>query len=286
MNTTNLVDKAKGAFFGAICGDALGTTLEFCPRIYEEEKKIREIVGGGQFNLPAGGWTDDTAMALCIAESLVKNQGYHPASIMRNFASWMTTGEFSFNHRRVDIGVTTSQAISHYLTDPSTPYHGLNDEDSQGNGSIMRLSPIFTYYRHDAIEGTRVAMDQSLLTHAHPTCVEYCKKCADVVYLAYQNQFHTDVLTHKTTRYQDVKSRGFVIDTYNAACYALGNSHSFEEAVVLAVNLGDDADTVGAVTGMFAGAYYGYSNIPERWVSKLLWLEYLNEMSELLLTPA
>ena len=272
-------NKAMGTVIGSIIGDALGVPLEFSRR--DSKPKVTEMVGGGVFNLHIGGWTDDTSMILALMKSLIDNKGFNPNSAQNNFLSWRDEGSFSHSGC-FDIGVTTYEALEAYSNDKTTPFTGLEHKMSAGNGSIMRLSPIFCFYVNDREQGSRIAIEQSKLTHKHPLCLEYSLKCADVIYEAFNGKLHQDILSQKGVHRDEVWSNVYVVNTYNAACWAISQTDNFKDALILAVNLADDADTVGAVTGMFAGALYGFESIPEEWVESLVWSKEILEEVEML----
>lgn len=272
-------NKAIGTVVGSIVGDALGAPLEFSRR--DVKPKVTSMLGGGVFNLPIGGWTDDTSMILAAMKSLIDSRGFNPSNMQENFLSWRDSGCFSYAGC-FDIGVTTYEALGVYSEDKTTPFVGLTHKMSAGNGSIMRLSPTFCFYSEDRQQGSKVAVEQSKLTHSNPLCLEYSGKCADVVYDAFEGRIHQDILTQRKIHRDDVWSNGFVVSTYNAACWAISQTDNFKDALILAVNLADDADTVGAVTGMFAGALYGFDSIPEEWVDSLVWSKEILEEVDML----
>lgn len=278
MNKEDLRNKAIGCMIGTVIGDALGTTLEFSRR--DVHPPLTDIIGGGVFDLPKGGWTDDTSMSLAVADSLLSSKGFNPTQIQDNFLAWRDEDKFSYDRGCFDIGITTYEAISRYAQDKSNPFVGSTEVMSAGNGSIMRLAPVFTFYSSDRKLGTQVSVDQSRLTHSHPLCLEYCGKCAEVVYDAFNGNLHKDILTQKDTIRDDVWSDGFVVNTYNASCWAISQTTNFRDALLLAVNLAGDADTVGAVTGMFAGALYGFDNIPKDWVEVIIMSDEILGISE------
>lgn len=280
MNKFELKNRSLGTFIGLIVGDALGTTLEFQKR--DSHPMHTEIKGGGVFNLPLGGWTDDTCMALAVADALITDKNYNAETVAQNFLNWYQNGAYSFNQKCFDIGRTTAQALRKYKANSTTPYHGLTDADSSGNGGIMRLAPIFTFFHANQELGQRAAIDQSLITHASLLCKEYAKKSSQIVYSAFRSERHSDFEKFQHLKRDEVKSTGYVVDTYEAACWAIAQTSSFEDALILAVNLAGDADTVGAVTGMFAGAIYGLSNIPIRWRDSLILSKELHNTAELL----
>ena len=291
-------DRAYGAFLGLAVGDALGTTLEFRNR--DSCPELTDMVGGGPFSLQAGQWTDDTSMALALADSLIAKGCLDPEDLADRFVSWWKTGAYSCTEICFDIGFTTRAALGRYL-EHGEPFAGSTDEQSAGNGSIMRLAPVVLYALHDPVLLGRVARDQSRVTHGAPQALEACEWFASRLRMAVlgatkdelliaddDDDGHPDLVAirrgdWKTKTWDRIGSSGYVVDTLEAALWAVERTESFEEALLLAVNLGDDADTVGAVTGQLAGALYGRGGIPDRWLAKLAWKDRMEQMADALL---
>jgi len=267
----NKLDRMKGSFFGLAIGDALGVPLEFHKR--DELPKVTEMIGQGPFNLKPGDWTDDTSMALCITDSLIEMGRFDEEDIMRNFVQWRQTGFMSHNSKCFDIGTTTQEALNNYIAD-GNPYAGRTEDWSSGNGSIMRLAPIPIFYNRNINECIKYGELQGNITHRSVECVNGCKQLSHLLGSLYGGAaLHTliDINQVVNKPREQVSSSGYVVHTLDAAYWSVANHPGFEQALIAAVNLGDDSDTVGAVTGQIAGAMYGYSNIPERWLEKLVW---------------
>lgn len=283
---TAVIDSAVGALLGLAVGDALGTPLEFSAR--DGLPRQTEMTGGGPFRLAPGQWTDDTAMALALADSLVRRRGLDPADLMTRFVAWWRFGEYSCTGRCFDIGTLTAAALARF-EETREPFSGATHERSAGNGSIMRLAPAVLATLDDAAETERVARDQSRTTHGAPQAVDACVLLAATLREAILGVggplgprdfagHHPAVISIAAGSWRNkprakIRSSGYVVDTLEAALWAVGSTASFEEALILAVNLADDADTVGAVTGQIAGAIYGAAAIPERWLAPLAWRE-------------
>lgn len=274
---------------GLACGDALGTTLEFTERGSQEHHT--DITGGGVFKLKAGEWTDDTSMALCISKSL-QEDGFSLKGQIDNYVKWMRHGYLSSNGRCFDIGVTTSNAIKQYLH-LENPKAGSKEIHHSGNGSIMRLAPIPIYFYQNINKTIQYSAESSLTTHGSPECIESCMLLGAILNLFINNInneskkeliFNSNlesILNLKEPKviqllngdswlklkYEELPNTGYVIDTLISALWCLYYSKDFEEALILAVNLCGDADTIGAVCGQLAGAYYGYDQIPNHWIS-------------------
>lgn len=290
----DLLGRARGCLLGLAAGDALGTTLEFSPR--DTKPHHTAMAGGGPFGLQPGEWTDDTAMAVALAESLTACKGFEPRDVMDRFIAWWREGAYSCNGRCFDIGITTRQALAKYQR-TRDPFAGSTAADTAGNGSLMRLAPAPLFALGDAARTGSLARDQSRLTHGAPEAVDACAFLAGVLREAVRGGAKSDVLAPREWqgeaavrsvaagywRRKDraaVRSSGYAIHTLEAALWAVERTGSFEEALILAVNLGDDADTVGAVTGQLAGALYGESGIPECWLAALAWRERIAGLAE------
>lgn len=296
------LDRARGALLGLAVGDALGATLEFEPR--DAHPHHTEMLGGGPYILAPGQWTDDTAMALALADSLLaaREQGapgdFNPRDLAERFVAWWRKGEYSCTGSCFDIGMTTAAALARF-EQTGDPYAGSSNPRDAGNGSVMRVAPVALFALDDAEAADRSARDQSLITHAAPQAVEACAFFVQLLRAAIQGQ--TDVLrprdwagdaairaiatgSWRSKPRSEIRSTGFVIDTLEAALWSIGSTDSFEDALVLAVNLGGDADTVGAVTGQLAGALYGACAIPERWFMPLAWRDRIAATADQLLS--
>ncbi|KAB0677261.1 ADP-ribosylglycohydrolase family protein [Aureimonas leprariae] len=293
-------DRARGALLGLAVGDALGTTLEFSQR--DSRPHHVEITGGGPFRLRPGEWTDDTAMALALADSLVHCRSFDPDDLMRRFVGWWRDGDYSCTGSCFDIGTQTRDALARFEW-TGNPYAGTTAESDAGNGSLMRLSPVAIYALDDAELADRIACDQSRTTHGAPQAVDACivftrilrhaiLRHADPLAAALaatdMAALHPSIAAVATRSYRTkdraaISSSGYVVHTLEAALWCVHNTTSFAEAVVRAVNLADDADTVGAVTGQLAGAIHGANAIPERWLQTLAWRERLDAAVDQLL---
>lgn len=269
-------DRLKGALLGLAVGDALGTTLEFSPR--PAEPVVSDMVGGGPFALKPGGWTDDTSMALCLADSLLEHPGFDPTDLMQRFVDWWRNGHNSHAGNCFDIGITTSNALARF-EHGGEPYAGSTDPMSAGNGGIMRLAPVVLAFHGDPKRMREVAALQSRTTHAARECLEYAALLADAIHAEVRGEGALETGHTRDT----VKSSGYVRYTFEAAVWAVATTGSFREALLAAVNLGDDADTVGAVAGQIAGARYGMAGIPGDWLAKLAWREQIETRADRLI---
>jgi ADP-ribosyl-[dinitrogen reductase] hydrolase len=275
-------DRALGAFIGLAVGDAIGTTVEFKPR--GSFTPLTDMIGGGPFNLQPGQWTDDTSMALCLADSLLAHPDFDARDLMSRFANWMNFGSNSATGTCFDIGSATSQAIHRFL-DSGDPIAGSIDARLAGNGSIMRLAPVaLRWWRNPAVAET-IARQQSQTTHGATEAVDGCALLIRILCRAITGDgiasLHNDDPTwapairaigqgtYRDKSEPDIRSSGYVVHTLQAACWAVHHGQDFQTAVLAAANLGDDADTVAAVTGQIAGALWGFTAIPHHWRNRL-----------------
>jgi ADP-ribosyl-[dinitrogen reductase] hydrolase len=289
----------RGCLLGLACGDAVGTTVEFSER--GSFPPVTDMVGGGPFHLPAGAWTDDTSMALCLATSLVELGKFDPVDQMRRYCEWHERGYLSSTGRCFDIGLTIRDALARFQKSGKA-FAGLPEPQAAGNGCIMRLAPVPMFFHPDAAEAVRWAGESSRTTHGAAECIEACQLLASMICTALSGRSKDEVLfTHEPNRFESAKVRaiaagdywgknaetisgsGYVIHCLEASAWCFWNANSFREAVLLAVNLGDDADTTGAVCGQIAGAFYGDEGIPPEWLSRLVMAEEICSLADRLM---
>ncbi|WP_234414050.1 ADP-ribosylglycohydrolase family protein [Ideonella sp. A 288] len=281
---TRLDDRFAGVMLGLACGDAVGATTEFLERGTFEP--VTDMIGGGVYELEPGEWTDDTSMAMCLAESLVASESFDPMDQMIRYLSWYRRGYWSAKAHCFDIGQTTEHAIR-LFEKTRHPWCGPTHAITAGNGSVMRLGPVVLRYFPNEDEVLHCAAESSRTTHGATLAVEGCRLLAQALLNLLKGcpkdrcleGAAQHVAQARLRRIADgaflkkprsrIQSSGFVVHTLEAALWCLNRTASFEDAVLLAANLGDDADTVGAVTGQLAGAHYGASGIPDRWLQRL-----------------
>jgi ADP-ribosyl-[dinitrogen reductase] hydrolase len=304
--TTTRQDRYRGALLVLAAGDALGTTLEFKrPGTFEP---ISEMVGGGPFRLRPGEWTDDTSMALCLAESLIECEDFDPIDQLRRYVRWYREGHNSSTGHCFDIGNTVRAAL-HRFERTGEPWCGSTNPDTAGNGSIMRLAPVPLFFAQDPVRAVAEAADSSRTTHGAPEAVDACRYLAALIVGAVEGRSKEDLLqphftpapglwtgqplapaiaeiaagSFRDREPPEIAGTGHVVRSLEAALWAFAKSTTFEDGALLAVNLGDDADTTGAVYGQLAGAFYGVDAIPARWRSALALRERLEAYADDLL---
>jgi ADP-ribosyl-[dinitrogen reductase] hydrolase len=286
----NINDRQRGTLIGLAVGDALGAAVEFSsPGSFKPVSAYRT---GGPFGLAAGEWTDDTSMALALADS-ISSSGWDLADQMKRYIQWWSKGEYSVNGTCFDIGLATRAALAKFQKTGDPLTSGDPSEYASGNGSIMRLAPIPIHfgflYPMRIDELARYAEESSLPTHASDQCLSACRYLGvllaalihgdereevlspDWKFLQQLNQekpLHPLILevaqgSFRRKHPPEISGSGWVVKSLEAALWAFHNSDNFDEAVLKAVNLGDDADTTGAICGQLAGAYWGELGISE-----------------------
>lgn len=280
----SLEERYCGCLLGLACGDAVGTTVEFSPR--GTFIPLTDMVGGGPFHLKPGQWTDDTSMALCLAESLLAKRGFDPRDQMTRYLNWWQWGYLSATGECFDIGTTIRQALEHFQRS-GDPFCGSQRPSTAGNGSLMRLAPVVLRYFPNASDTAHYAVESSRTTHAAAEALECCQLFSELLSRALAGQSKAQIIAPVTTPFQEprvqaialgeylhkpreqIHGTGYCVQSLEAALWCFATTESFEAAVFAAANLGDDADTTAAIAGQLAGAFYGDAGIPAGWLLKL-----------------
>ena len=296
--------RLKGCMLGLAIGDAMGAPVEFMKRGTFEP--ITGYRSGGKFRLNAGEWTDDTAMALCLAQSLIDSNGFDPIDQLDKYLEWIDSGYMSCTGKMVGLGKTCWRSLVRYRR-TGQAYTDIKHEKFSGNGSLMRLSPICIYYVDDLDQAVHHAALSSKTTHGSPIAVDCCRYFAYVI-LNFVNGIDKDTLfsdrfISDTYKYfsdeplhrelnsiirceyiskgeDEIQSTGYAIHSLEAALWSFYHTSTLEDAILKSVNLGDDADTVGVITGQLAGAYYGMDGILEEWINGLSHLDLIETVSK------
>jgi ADP-ribosyl-[dinitrogen reductase] hydrolase len=294
------LDRYRGCLLGLAAGDALGTTLEFeQPGSFEP---LTDMVGGGPFNLKPGEWTDDTSMALCLAESLVTQKDFDPIHQLETYVRWYQHGHLSVKGRCFDIGITTAGALRRFM-EKRQPYPGETSPGAAGNGSLMRLAPAPLAFANKPETAIYMAGQSSRTTHGAQECVDACRYFAGLLLAAIGGMSKREMLAndyepavkcflanplaekvaaiaHGSFAVKEppqIRGSGYVIHTLEAALWAFHHTDTFRDGALRVVNLGEDADTTGAVYGQIAGAFYGADGIPSEWRAKLAMRELIEQ---------
>ena len=294
-SVTGLQDRYRGALVGLAVGDALGAAVEFKPRgTFPPVTGMRD---GGPHGLPAGYFTDDTSMALCLAESRLERNEFDARDQMQRYVRWFRDGHHSSTGRCFDIGNTTRDSLDRFIR-TGEPFAGPTDTWSAGNGSIMRLAPVPMFYRAHPARAIAMAADSSRTTHGNRVAVDACRYLAALIVGALNGASKDELLSpmyapapgcwdanpldpaiasvangsfrQPAEAEAVIKGSGYSAQSLEAALWAFHHGRDFREGCLLAVNLGDDADTTGAVYGQLAGAHYGHEGIPREWRDQLV----------------
>lgn len=268
------VDRALGGFLGLAIGDALGAQVEFKRRGTFPD--VKEMTGGGPFGLRPGQTTDDTEMAILMAQSLIEKRGIDPVDLMSRWLYWYHSPEC------FDIGNTIREALDRFQYE-GQPFQGLNQEDKSGNGSIMRLYPAILWGLELSEEKAfEIAWDVSRLTHGS----DLVRKTTRDFYVLIRkllNGISKEEALKGIEINDHPQSTGFVVDTYECALWGFSQSSSFEDGLLKVVNLGGDSDTAGAVYGQIAGSHYGKEGLPNRFLKKLEGVSLIEDLTMKLL---
>jgi len=308
----------KAGIFGVCVGDALGVPVEFRSREQLKRSPVTTMRAFGTHRQPAGTWSDDSSLALCLAESLTNT--YDLEDIALKFLQWYNKEIWTPHGTVFDIGIATSQAIHRISKGVSPTLCGGTTEFDNGNGSLMRILPLLFYIKDFSItKRFDTVKDVSSITHGHIrsvlACFIYLELALEILnkkekWEAYtnmqrnvrefldnnpicsqdeMNKFHRilelkvgdyDVAPLHTLQEEEISSSGYVLHSLEASLWCFLNSENYAEAVLKAVNLGEDTDTTGAITGGIAGIYYGFESIPREWVDVLARKEDIEKLCE------
>jgi len=309
VNSNNHAYHIKSTLFGVAVGDALGVPVEFKDRQTIGENPVTDMIGYGTYNLPAGTWSDDSSLTFCLAEALT--QDFDLNIIGQNFVKWYYENYWTPHGNVFDIGLATRKAIDKLKQGIQPELAGEFDESSNGNGSLMRISPLLFYLLNKPIcERYEITKQVSSITHGHIRSVIACFYYLEFAkqLLEQKNKFEiyknlqTEITSYlssisvssteialfdrilKQSIYElsedSIFSSGYVLHTLEASIWCLLTTNSYSEAVLRAVNLGKDTDTTAAVTGGLAGLLYGFDNIPKNWLKQLARKEDIEKLAE------
>jgi len=297
-------DRYIGSMLGLAVGDALGAPVEF--REKDSFDKIEQYKRGGKFNLEIGEYTDDTSLALCLAQSLIDKNGVDQKDQLSKYLKWFEDGYMSANNRSIGCGKTTLRALYRYMSKDCSECGNSRLTKGAGNGSLMKTAPIALFYAKDTALAMEMAKKSSLTTHGLPICsdasmymtgliigaikgkskeellsIEYAKELFDK---RKNYRFHEEIIALAEGGYKDksrdeIEARAYVVKTLESALWAFYNTNKFDEGLILVVNLGNDADTVGAVYGQLAGAYYGIDAISKEYRDNLMRRDFIEELA-------
>lgn len=301
-------NQVYGSILGGIVGDALGVPYEFLSRSEIAENPITKMIGYETYNQPPGTWSDDTSMTLALIDSIIENDEINYTDMMDKFSEWLYEAKYTPHNETFDVGRTTRYTIDQYRKGTEALECGLDDDHSNGNGSLMRLIPVCLYlYANDySIEDAcEIIKNVSSLTHAHPVSYTSCNIYNILVYEILNNpeMEFKEILTNAKNKAKDkykgpvsrrfnrlfsdnffnisldeLESTGFVLNALEIAFYCCYHTDNYKDAILMAANLGEDTDTNAKITGDVAGLYYGDDYIPDEYLKTLIKREYLEDM--------
>ncbi len=303
-----MIDKMKAGIIGFAVGDALGVPVEFLNRDLLQKCHINNMIGYGSHNVEEGTWSDDTSLMIATIDSIIENNNINFDDIMQKFVEWTDYAKYTATGEVFDIGISTSKAILNYKKGENAINCGTREINENGNGSLMRILPFVYYLKFSDFqeEEKNLLINQaSSLTHAHEISRLGCKiyndylnflldgidkiKALELLKEIDYSKYYSDTSIKEYQRIlkgnlqllkiNEIKSSGYVVDSLEASLWCTVTNNNYEDAVVTAVNLGEDTDTIGAITGSINGIIYGMDGIPKRWLKKLKRVEYLEDIS-------
>ena len=301
---------SKAGIIGLVVGDAMGVPLEFCMREKLMQNPTTEMIGYGSHDVPKGTWSDDSSMTIATIDAIIqsKDKTINYDDIATNFLLWMKDAKFTPSDRVFDIGRTCLRAIARYESNEDVAEKcGGDRELDNGNGSLMRILPLVYYCYSNKMsekEIYEVVKNVSSITHRHEISIMGCfiyvlygiellkgknleQAYKSIKKIKYKNYFCDDtinrydrILKKNIKKYEldEIKSTGFVVDTLEATLWVLLNTNSYNQAIIGAINLGNDTDTVGACVGGLAGICYGLDAINKNWLNDLIKYDYIFDM--------
>jgi ADP-ribosyl-[dinitrogen reductase] hydrolase len=302
MNSNNKngfnLNTCKDILFGVAIGDALGVPVEFKSRMQISRQPVTDMIGYGTHNKPPGTFSDDSSLTFCLAEAIAS--GFTLEATSRNFVSWRYDNYWTADNEVFDIGITTQRAIDRLVKGTPAQHAGDFEEESNGNGSLMRILPLLVYIKDKpTAERYDLIKQVSSITHGHVRSVIACFYYLEFALAILNgeekfdiyNRLQKDVAEYlrsinmsrdETSLFDrllidridmipenQIRSSGYVVHTLEASIWCLLNTNNYKDAVLKAVNLGQDTDTTGAVTGGLAGLLYRHDSIPEHWLTQL-----------------
>ena len=301
--------KYLDGLMGFVVGDAMGVPVEFQSREELLKKPVTKMIGNGTHNQPEGTWSDDTSMMIATIDSINAKNGIDDEDIALKFAAFKNHAQYTPYNEVFDIGNTCARAIDKFEENHDDPLTcGLNDITSNGNGSLMRILPIAYYAIEKHLKDNEVlelVSNISKITHGHEISIMGCyiyvrfamfllngkdkysaysmTKCVDYTMFSEETQkCYERILKDDISKLKvnDIKSTGYVVDSLEACLWVLLQSGNYKDAIIGAINLGGDTDTIGAITGGLAGIIYGIDYIPKEWKEKIARIEYLEDIFE------
>lgn len=301
-------ENVYAAIIGGVVADALGVPYEFTKREIMQKNPATKMTGYGTYGQPPGTWSDDSSMTLATMDSLINGVNYE--DMISKFCAWIFEAEYTPHDDVFDYGKTTYRALRNFREESMDPLDcGLTGERDNGNGSLMRIMPAILYaYVNEFIpeEKSEFINNVSSLTHAHPISMASCNIYRFVVEEILENPEEdfkiiiTNAIDKSREFYEnedfdcfyniyndlfhmsenELSSRGYVVYALEIALYSCYHTDSYKDAVLKAINYGDDTDTNGIITGGLAALYYGFDSIPEEWLEQIVKLDYIEGLCD------
>jgi len=305
MVDTKLRERVFDTLYGGIIGDLMGVPVEFKQR---GTFHVQDVMGYGTYNQPPGTWSDDTSLTLCLVENIIENG--NTKTLMNKFVQYMEQGYLTPFGEMFDIGITTAEAVSNYKKGVPPAKCGKTGEFDNGNGTLMRIAPLVFVVMHelDFIKRKELVHQYTEITHGHPRSIvgsiiyielllslyrnNSLEFALNEVYNLLQNYLQHELCSELNayTRIfdenflnipeNDIKSSGYIVHSLEAAIWCVGNSSTFKEAILKAVNLGEDTDTVAAMTGALAGMCNQMDEIPGEWLNSIVKKQEIDDIIE------
>ena len=301
------MSKIIDSIIGHAIGDAMGVPTEFCIREHLFKHPVTEMIGSDKTGQPAGSWSDDTSMEIATIDSFIKNKNFNYDDIMSKWEEWINYNKYTPNGETFDVGRTCLQAIHNHYEGIEALECGIDGEQSNGNGSLMRILPValYAYYKKlNEQEIIQLTNEMSSLTHKHDIsklgCYIYVRYVMYLLdgkdkidaynliknidyssYSEYAISKYSRILKDNIIDYSidDISSSGYVVDTLECALWILLSADSYKDTIIATTNIGSDTDTIGAIAGSMAGIIYGYDSIPKEWLDKLMRKDYLLDLT-------
>ena len=307
MKNKEQIERIKSGLIGFAVGDALGVPIEFTKREKLQINKVTAMLEYRSHNVPKGSWSDDTSLIIATIEGIIKKENEIDYNlILEEFINWADRGEYCSNDKPFGIGRTTLRSL--YLFKMGYDYSkcGQNKISDNGNGSLMRILPIAYYCYYIKMENKEIyklVKNISELTHSHEISILGCyiytifiiailngkskEKAYEIIRRENYSMFNAHIINKykrilkidiRSLSMNDISSQGFIIDTLEAVLWCFLKQETYKSTIIEVINLGNDTDTIGALTGGISGIYYGYKSIPTQWINDLKRKNYLLEL--------
>lgn len=305
MVEVKLRERLFATLYGGIIGDLMGVPVEFKKR---GTFHVEDVIGYGTYNQPPGTWSDDTSLTLCLVENMIEKGDTR--SLMDKFVRYMEQGYLTPFGEMFDIGITTADAVSSYKKGVLPEHCGKTGEFDNGNGTLMRIAPLVFVLINEGDFNKRKALVQqyTMITHGHPRSIVGSIIYIELLLSLYRNnslefalnevfnllqnnlqhELHTELNAYSrifdenflSISEDEIKSSGYIVHSLEAAIWSVGHASTFKEAILKAVNLGEDTDTIAAITGALAGMCHQMNGIPEDWLNAIVKKQEIDDLIE------